>query len=218
MPRRLKREATKSESVPFVFLLHGLLMPAASMIPLERGLQQAGFATRRVSYPSRVRPWQKSIEVLRREVEECASDRIHFVGHSMGGLMVTALLNDTPMIASGSVVTIGTPFNGSSVARNMLKYSPSRWFLGGAESLLASGLQPRWSDSRALHVIAGTSGIGLPRMLFGKESGAVHDGVVSIDECTLEGMASMDKFTSNHTLLLVNQAVIERVVVLLKDR
>lgn len=218
MQRRLKREATKSESVPFVFLLHGLLMPAASMIPLERGLQQAGFATRRVSYPTRAQSWRQSVEILRREVKECASDRIHFVGHSMGGLMVTALLNDSPMISSGSVVTIGTPFNGSSVARNMLKYSPGRWFLGGAESLLASGLQPRWSDSRALHVIAGTSGIGLPRMLFGKDLGTVHDGVVSVDECATKGMESVDTFSSNHTLLLVNQAVIERVVVLLKDR
>jgi pimeloyl-ACP methyl ester carboxylesterase len=217
MPHSVKREAAKSESVPFVFLLHGLLMPAASMIPLERGLRQAGFASRRVSYPTRARPWQQSVEILRREVEECASNRIHFVGHSMGGLMVTALLNDSPMIASGSVVTIGTPFNGSSVARNMLKYSPGRWFLSGAESLLASGLQPRWSDSRALHVIAGTRGIGLPRVLFGKELGAVHDGVVSVDECTPEVMASMDTFSSNHTLLLVNQAVIERVVSLLKD-
>ena len=200
-----------------MFLLHGLLMPAASMIPLERGLQQAGFATKRVSYPTRARPWRLSVELLRREAEECASDRIHFVGHSMGGLIVTALLNDSPMISSGSVVTIGTPFNGSSVARNMLKYPPGRWLLGGAESLLASGLQPRWSDSRALHVIAGTSGIGLPRMLFGGETGAVHDGVVSVDECTLERVASMDTFSSNHSLLLVNQAVIERVAVLLKD-
>lgn len=217
MPRSVTREATNNESVPFVFLLHGLLMPAASMMPLERGLRQAGFASRRVSYPSRARPWQQSVEILRRQVEECASDRIHFVGHSMGGLVATALLNDSPKISSSSVVTIGTPFNGSSVARNMLKYSPGRWLLGGAESLLASGLQPRWSDSRALHVIAGTSGIGLPRMLFGKELGAVHDGVVSIDECTPEGMASMDTFCSNHTLLLVNQAVIERVVELLKE-
>jgi len=186
------------------------------MIPLERRLQRAGFTTRRVSYPSQARPWQQSVEILRREVEGCASEQIHFVGHSMGGLVVSALLNDSPGIASGSVVTIGTPFNGSSVARNMLNYSPGRWLLGGAEPLLTSGLRPRWCDTRSLHVIAGTSGIGLPRMLFGKELGPVHDGVVSVDECTVKGVASMDTFSSNHTLLLVNQAVIERVVVLLK--
>ncbi|HBH35647.1 MAG TPA: hypothetical protein DDW45_04510 [Gammaproteobacteria bacterium] len=218
MSRWIKGGATKSKSDPFVFLLPGLLMPATVMIPLEQRLRRAGFATRRVSYPSRGQPWQQSVDVLRREVEECNSVRIHFVAHSMGGLVVTELLNDRPKIASGCVVTIGTPFNGSNVARNMLKYSPGRWLLGGAGPLLASGLQPRWNDARSLHVIAGTSGIGLPWMLFGKRPGSVHDGVVSVDECTVEGVASMDTFSSNHTLLLVNQAVIERVVVLLNGR
>lgn len=206
------------ESTPCVFLLHGLLMPAASMLPLERGLCQAGFSTKRVSYASRVQPWRQSVELLRREVENCASEQIHFVAHSMGGLLVTALLNDCPKIVSGSVVTIGTPFNGSSVARNMQKSSPGRWFLGGAEVLLACGLQPRWSDSTALHIIAGTSGVGVARMLFGKGLGAVHDGVVSVDECTPGGMiTSMHRFPSNHTLLLVNRAVIKQVVFLLKE-
>jgi pimeloyl-ACP methyl ester carboxylesterase len=200
-----------------VFLLHGLLMPAASMIPLERGLRRAGFATRRVSYPSRIQPWQQSVEILRQEVEGCNSERIHFVGHSMGGLMATALLNDYPEIAPGSVVTLGTPFFGSSVARNMMRYSPGRWILGGAQPLLSSGLQPAWTDSRPLHVIAGTCGIGLSGLLFGKDLGTLQDGVVSVDECTVEGMASMDTFSCNHTMLLLNQAVREKVVELLKS-
>lgn len=204
-----------NRSLPTVFLLHGLLMPAMSMIPLERRLRQAGFATSRLSYATRERPWQQSIEMLRREVEACASEEIHFVGHSMGGLITAALLNDYPRIAPGRVVTIGTPFNGSSVARSVMRYSAGSWFLGGSEALLVTGIQPEWTDSRPLHVIAGTSGLGLPRMLFGKDPGAVHDGVVSVDECSLKGMASMDRFSSNHTMLLLNKEVIQRVAGLL---
>lgn len=205
-------------SLSTVFLLHGLLMPAASMMPLERRLREAGFATRKISYATRQRPWQRGIETLRREIEGCNSQQIHFVGHSMGGLMAAALLNDYPQIVPGSVVTIGTPFNGSSVARTMMQYSPGRWFLGGSQSLLAAGIQPAWTDSRPLHVIAGTSGVGLPRMLFVKDQGVLHDGVVSIDECTLEGVASMDIYSSNHTMLLLNRAVLQRVVELLVSR
>jgi triacylglycerol lipase len=202
--------------LPLVVLLHGLLMPAASMIPLERGLRRAGFATRRVSYASRSAPWQGNLEILRGEIERCHAQRIHFVSHSMGGLITTALLNDFPEIAAGSVVAIGTPFQGSSAAKTLLNFPAGRRLLGGAAPLLLSGLVPRWLDRHPLHIIAGTSGIGVTRLLFGRDLQAPHDGVVSVTECTVEGAASLHLFNSNHTLLLVNRKVIARTVALLK--
>lgn len=206
-----------SDILPLVLLLHGLLMPAASMIPLERGLRRAGFATRRVSYSSRSTPWQDNVEILRGEIERCHAPRIHFIGHSMGGLIATALLNDLPGIAAGSVVAIGTPFNGSSVAKTLQNYPGGRRVLGGAAPLLLSGLVPRWLDRHPLHIVAGTSGIGVTRLLFGRDLQTPHDGVVSVGECTVEGASSLHCFNSNHTLLLVNPMVIARTVALLEN-
>ena len=205
-----------SDTLPLVVLLHGLLMPAASMIPLERSLRRAGFATRRVSYSSRSTPWQDNVEILRGEIQRCHAQRIHFIGHSMGGLIATALLNDSPGIAAGSVVAIGTPFQGSSAAKTLQNFPGGRRLLGGAAPLLLSGLAPRWLDRRPLHIIAGTSGVGVTRLLFGRGLRAPHDGVVSVAECTVEGASSLHRFNSNHTLLLVNRGVIATTLALLE--
>jgi pimeloyl-ACP methyl ester carboxylesterase len=205
-----------SDVLPLVVLLHGLLMPPASMIPLERGLRRAGFATIRVSYASRSTPWQGSVEMLRGEIGRRHAQRIHFVGHSMGGLIATALLNEYPWIAAGSVVAIGTPFQGSSASKTVRRLPGGRRLLGGAAPLLVSGLLPRWLDRHPLHIIAGTSGIGLTRLLIGRNLQTPHDGVVSVAECSVEGASSLHRFNSNHSLLLVNRKVIATTVALLK--
>ena len=152
--------------------------------------------------------------VLGGEVERSRAERIHIVAHSMGGLVAAALLNEQPGSAPGRVVAIGTPFNGSAVARNMSTSPACRWILGGAEPLLVSGIEPAWTATRPLHVIAGTSGLGLPRLMFGKGLASPNDGVVSVEECAVEGMASLDTFPRNHTMLLYSPAVIRRVVAL----
>lgn len=200
-----------------VLLTHGLLMPASVMTLLERGLRKAGFATRGIGYHSRTRQWSEGVEILRDAVLHSGAERVHFIGHSMGGLLVTALLNETPDLAVGRVVTIGTPFNGSLVARNMRRSAFGRRLLGNADSLLASGLSPEWANTIPLHGIAGSSGNGLPRLLFARDLDRPHDGVVSASECRVEGMSSFDVFDCNHTMLLANRQVADRIVALLRD-
>jgi alpha-beta hydrolase superfamily lysophospholipase len=78
-----------------VVLLHGIARTARSMTRLQQALQQSGFATLNLDHPSRKMPLvalaseiDPHISVFARTVD----GPLHFVGHSMGGLLARIYL------------------------------------------------------------------------------------------------------------------------------
>jgi pimeloyl-ACP methyl ester carboxylesterase len=128
---------------PGVVLLHGIARTARSLRKLERSLQQAGFATLNLDYASRKKPLEVLAEDIHPEVsafaEACAGP-IHFVTHSMGGLLARVYIARHRPVRLGRVVMLGTPNGGSEVA-NLLKSFPLyRAFYGPAgQQLMTTG-------------------------------------------------------------------------------
>ena len=102
-----------------VVLLHGFGSIPGTMWPLAWTLRQAGYSTLTPFYPSWRMPLSQIVNRLKRQVAAFATnheDGLHFVGHSMGGLVIRALLHKERPANLGKVVMLGTPNAGSEIA------------------------------------------------------------------------------------------------------
>jgi pimeloyl-ACP methyl ester carboxylesterase len=196
-----------------VILVHGLWVPGVVMQPLAARLGRAGFRCHTFSYLGALRPLAVHAERLARFAREVGP--AHFVGHSLGGLMVLEALNGDPGIAVGRAVLMGTPALGCYAGRRIARFSAGRWFLGQSESLWREGRVARWDRPEALGIIAGSVPLGLGR-LFGALPG-VNDGVVSLAETQVEGMADRVVLPIAHSAMLISARVAAQVAAFLSD-
>lgn len=196
-----------------VILVHGLWVPGVVMQPLGARLARAGYRCHTFSYMGAGRPLEAHAERLARLARSIGA--AHFVGHSLGGLVVMEALGLQPPVASGRVVLLGTPARGCYAGRRIARYPAGRWFLGESEDLWREGRAAHWSRPEALGVVAGSLPLGLGR-LFGPLPG-VNDGVVSLEETAVEGMADRVVLPIGHSAMLISARVAAQVAAFLSD-
>ena len=183
-----------------VVLVSGLWMPAAAMAVVAARLRHAGYRTASFAYSGR-QPLEPSIERLARVARErCA----HFVGHSLGGVLVYDMLERHRDIAAGRVVLLGAPVRGCYAGRRLGTRALGRWMLGASAPRWERRVA-RWERSEPLGVIAGTLPLGLGRAL-GALPGE-NDGVVCAEETTVEGMADRVLVREGHSMLALSGRV-----------
>lgn len=188
-----------------VVLVPGLFMGGISMAVLQRRLCECGFDARRFSYYSaRLSPAQNAVR-LNDFLWSVQSPVVHFVCHSLGGLVVRHLFAHFPEQRPGRVVTLGTPHRGSFVAARLARILPFRLLLGASlrEGLL--GEVPPWQDDRPLAVIAGTRSLGAGELVSGLPK--PNDGTVAVIETELPGMHAHVQLPVTHSGLLVSPIV-----------
>lgn len=192
---------------PDVVLLHGLWMPGIVMRPLASRFEARGYRTHVFDYASRLRPLEAHADRLVRFVREAAgSAPVHFVGHSLGGLVVLAALTRPDPPATASVVLLGTPARGCMAGRRLAGVAPGRWMLGESQPLWHEGRVCQWDRRAPLGVIAGTRpSFGLGRML-GRLPGT-NDGVVRLEETEVDGMDDRIVLPVGHTELIFSARV-----------
>ena len=193
-----------------VILLHGLWMQGIVMSPLASRLAGRGFRTHVFEYASRAKPIGIHAERLARFAREAAGGGpVHFVGHSLGGLVVLAALAGSHAPATAGVVLLGTPVRGCMAGRRLARAAPGRWMLGESVPLWKEGRIARWDpqshDGAPLGVVAGSTPIGLARVL-GRLPG-VNDGVVRLEETEVDGMAERIVLPVGHTELIFSARV-----------
>ena len=207
-------EARQSKEV--VVLLHGLGRTSRSMNRMEKGLQEAGFLTINRGYPSRKHSIEELSETfLQPLVEDTLGKRgegpIHFVTHSMGGILVRQYAERAGAEHIGRVVMLGPPNHGSEFPDRLGNFAPYRWILGPAATELGTG-----SDDVPAR-------LGKPRFEFGVIAGnrsrwnplawawvpGPSDGIVSVESTQLEGMSEFRKVEAGHTFIMRNREVIE---------
>lgn len=199
--------AAVRDGVRDVVLVHGLWMPGAVMAPLASRLRRRGYRTHVFAYRGRKGSLESHGDALGRFVEKVANGApVHFVAHSMGGLIVLAAFRGAHAPATGKVVLLGTPACGCMSACRLASAAPGRWMLGESQALWPEHASPVWVDPAPLGVIAGgTPSFGLGRLL-GALPG-VNDGVVRLDETGVNGMTDRIVVPVGHTQLIFTARV-----------
>jgi len=187
-----------------VVLAPGLWMPGTAMALLAARLARAGYTPHVFAYRGRS-PFEANVERFARYVRDTLGGRpAHFVGHSLGGVLVLDMLNAHPEVASASVVLLGAPVRGCLAGRRLGKARIGRWMMGACGTLWGER-EARWRREAPLGVVAGTLPLGLGRVL-GRLPDA-NDGVVRVDETEVTGMAARALVPQGHSLLIVSGAV-----------
>jgi triacylglycerol esterase/lipase EstA (alpha/beta hydrolase family) len=205
-----------------VVLLHGIGVGSWSLKRLDRALQRRGFATLNLDYASRRKPLEALAEEIHAPVaafaEQC-DGAIHFVGHSMGGLLTRVYLARYRPARLGRVVMLGTPNAGSEVADLLKDLSIYRAVFGPAGQQLSTDQHPVLaalpSPDYAVGIIAGCRTIAPIASAFVLPS--PNDGRVSVESSKLADMADHIVVKASHTGLPRHAAAIEQTIAFLHD-
>ncbi|MEP6484794.1 MAG: alpha/beta hydrolase [Rudaea sp.] len=204
----------KKDAAEHVVLLHGLWMRGFTLISLRRRLEQAGYSVDLFDYASVMQDSSSSIEKLLALTAATKSKKVHFVGHSLGGLLALQALQHKPDLIDGRVVCLGSPLRGSSVARALANFPGGSFLLGGSIDTLRSGLE-RWDGRQQVGAIAGRLPLGLGVAL-GTLS-APHDGTVSVEETQLPGLTDHCVVAATHAGLPFSEITALQTIAFLND-
>ena len=182
-----------------VVLAPGLWFPGAVLQLLARRLEKRGHETRIFPYSGR-KSHAANVEALAR----FAPGNACFVGHSLGGVVVLDMLNRHPEVQAGAAVLLGAPVRGSLCGRRLGTAALGRWMLGECCTLWEER-PARWTRATPLGVVAGTLPVGLGRAL-GSLPG-LNDGVVCVEETTVEGMTERTLVREGHSMLVLSRTV-----------
>lgn len=187
-----------------VVLVSGLWMPAAGMALLAARLRKQGYATRLFACRGR-EPMVANVERLARYARVKLGGRsAHFVGHSLGGLLVLETLGSNPDIPVSSVLLLGAPARGCLAGRRFARHGMGRWMMGAAGKHWEER-EARWLRPEPLGVVAGTLPLGIALAL-GALPGA-NDGVVRVEETGVDGMAARALAPVGHSMLIASSRV-----------
>ena len=202
-------------------LLHGLWRTELSMKWLQWELDDAGFSTANPTYPSLRYPIEElAVRAVEQGLYECGlhqPQRIHFVTHSLGGILIRQYTAHHDIPGLHRVVMLGPPNQGSQMADYVYSLDLLQPFapdaleqLGTGENSVPLRLGP---VSFELGVIAGTENSG------GVVPGApeeTSDGTVAVAETLAPGMRDFLELPVGHTFMMWSPAVRDQVVYFLR--
>ena len=204
---------TAMRNVPTaVVFVHGLFMNGAEFALLRRYIaRKYGYECLRFSYPTVRGSLESTLQQLREFVARIDSEQVHFVGHSLGGIVLSRYFEREPAAPAGRVVLLGTPLAGSRSARAVARHALLRRIVGPlvAQELVESCAPRRWPEARELGVIAGTRPLGLGRFFARFEEDC--DGTVAVSETRLSGQKAHVTLPVSHMGMLASAVVAEQV-------
>jgi triacylglycerol lipase len=205
-----------------VVLLHGLARSSTSLDTMEQALQDEGYLTANIDYPSRD---FEIAELANIAIEEGLAmcrvgddvDKIHFVTHSLGGILVRQYLSTGSIEELGRVVMLGPPNQGSIAADDFEGVPGFDWINGPAGRQLGKG-----EDSVPLALGPANFELGIiagNRTIDPVTSAVLDDpddGRVSVADTRLDGMDDFVVVEHSHAFMMSMQRPIELTISFLK--
>ncbi|MGR9086411.1 MAG: esterase/lipase family protein [Gammaproteobacteria bacterium] len=198
-----------------VVLLHGLLRTGKSMEKAGHFFSEYGYRIINVEYPSRKRPVESlAVESIDWALEQCdplRTHKIHFLTHSLGGILIRYYLSVKSIDRLGRVVMLAPPNQGSEIVDKLGSWrlfqflnGPAGLQLGTRDDSLPNSLG---SISCQVGVIAGNKAINpfLSLLIPGD-----NDGKVSVRRSQVEGMVDFIVVPYSHTFIMQRRYVLEQ--------
>lgn len=197
-----------------VVLIHGIMDRPYIMWKIEHHLSKTGYRILNFHYASTRWTMDSVVQHLHTEIlhQSENSRQIHYVAHSLGGLVVRAYLAAHPPHVPGKVILIATPNQGSTLAECLDDIPVFEWLLGPAGQRLGKDTSDYFNSfpppSLPFGLIAGGLGNshGLSPLIAGDD-----DGVVGKSEVRLSGSRDFIQIIGTHTSLLWQNATIEQI-------
>lgn len=210
----INRESAAREAI---IVVHGLWMSGFQLGVLKRRLErESGFRGLAFSYPTLSGCMSDHAQSLLQFARQQAVERLHFVGHSLGGIVVLRALQLAEDLPEGRAVLLGTPLQGSRAAQGASRLPFGKAILGAAVNEECIDYTPReWTGSREVGVIAGSLGVGLGRLFANLNT--VNDGTVLVEETHLPGAKDHIVLSTSHTAMLFSPEVARQTVCFLRD-
>jgi pimeloyl-ACP methyl ester carboxylesterase len=203
-----------------VVLLHGLGRSWRSMKPLENRLSAEGYKVHNFAYPSRDAGPAELVAELQRQVATCCgeSPRLHFVGHSLGAILIRIYLADNRPDRLGRVVMLSPPNHGSEIVDSMgdswifeSMMGPAAEQLGTGPDSLPNTLPPADYE---VGIIAGSASVNpVGSMIIPGDD----DGMVSICSMRLDGMADFIVVHKTHAFIMQSTEVTAQILEFLRN-
>ena len=198
-----------------VVLVHGLWMPGSELSLLRRRLARAGFQPLQFHYHSVSEDLDAGADGLAAFVEDISGEPVHFVGHSLGGLIMVKLLERYGSERVGRLVGLASPFCGSAAGVKLARLPGGARVLGKAMAqVLEEAPGRRWDGRRELGIVAGSVPLGMGRLL--GSLALPHDGTVAVEETQLPGATDHIVLPATHFSMLWSRAVADQVVAFLR--
>lgn len=204
-----------------VVLLHGLGRTSYSMSSIEDSLGKEGYVVINNSYPSTEKNIQQLASVVGDGISDCkksGAHSIHFVTHSLGGILVRQYFQSNVVAEAKRVVMLGPPNHGSEVAT---KKKDQWWYKmatgpAGQELGIEANSMPNQLKSIPLEIgiIAGTESLD---PWFAGDLPKPNDGKVSVESAKLAEMKDFIAVPHSHTFMANADIVASQIKLFLKQ-
>lgn len=200
-----------------VILLHGLGRTEGSMKDIQQALETSGYSVWNQGYPST----EYDIPTLAQDhvgrgVSHCqnsGASAVHFVTHSLGGILVRQFLQDNTIAGLGKIVMLAPPNHGSEVTDELKGYKWFRAVMGPAAQQLGTDEK---SVPNNLKPIPGTIGVisgnSSSDPWFSWMFSGPTDGKVSVESARLDEMVDFLVVDEGHTFVMSDDEVIRQIL------
>jgi len=206
----------------YIVLLHGLWRTSFSMQFLDAYLRHQGFKTININYPSTHYPIEQLTDIVAEKINRLgqlkSADKVHFVTHSMGGIIVRDYLATNQLDNLGRVVMLSPPNQGCDLASIFRDNTLFRYFAGPAGQQLGIELSSFPNQLGTVNfdlgIIAGNVSVDpvLSYIIPGDD-----DGVISVESTKVEGMRDFLIVPYSHVFIMNSYEVREQIVYFLKQ-
>jgi triacylglycerol lipase len=218
-------EIKHNHNIETVVLLHGIGQSHRSMILLKRRLEREGYNVLSISYPST----KKTLKELALHLYDNSLDdnfwqqwdKVHFVTHSMGGLVAREYLamykEAIPGERLSRVVMLAPPLGGSEIS-DLLSSNPFfQWLFGPAGAELTTKHQSKIESDiyYELGIIAGAK--AWPYFISSQVIPGANDGRVSVASTKTRAMTDHAVTNSSHAFIMNKKAVQNLIIAFLKN-
>ena len=181
--------------------MHGVVMQVQRC-----HLARMGFDALCYSYPSMRLTLTENAGRLAQFARTLGAAPVHWVGHSLGGLVILRMLEREPALPPGRVVLLGVPYGDGYAQRALAASGLGARLLGRSIGEWIDIRKPENFPGREIGVIAGSRSRGLGRIV-ARGLPAPNDGVVSVAETELAAACDSLVLPVSHSGMLFSRRV-----------